>query len=445
LSTALKSKELLGYGIADAGQALINTLIGFYQMYFFTDVMRLPMHYVVQLFLLTKILDSVCFPIFGTLVDRLTRKEGAFRRLLGWIILPFFVSSVLLFVFDRAWDIPTRVAYTYGIVSLFVMISALLSVVYAGLVSSIAAQASDRARLSTVRFIFAFGASTAATFSIKYIVDYFGGKEGGGFYFVAFIFSVIATLALYITYITTTERVKHQRETDEGILKSLPLLFKNPAFLAPLIATAFTGLFVSVKSQTTLYFINYVMRREDIANYMLAAGTVSCAAGVAIVGLLINRIDRKILFTGLMTANALFIGAIYFIDQANASLIIACHCLNSMLGGACAPVIFSIYSDVVDHFDHSEGYRSPALINSIAMLAGRLGGSLGMVMAPLALAYFQYRPNEAQTATAMNGISLLFTAVPACFALLAAVAMIAYKITNEQAEATAKTLSGAIA
>jgi glycoside/pentoside/hexuronide:cation symporter, GPH family len=440
LDTALKPKTLLGYGVADAGQALVGTLIGFYQMYFFTDVMRLPLHNVATLFLMTKILDMVCFPLFGTLVDRMVSRGGTFRRWLAWIILPFLVSSMMLFAFDPAWNIQSRVTYTYGVVSVFVMVSALLSVVYTGLVSAIASKASERAKLSTIRFVFAFGAGTAATFSIKYIVDYFGGKQGGGFYYVALIFSIVAALALYITYITTAEYTRDRNEASGTIFEGIPLLFKNRVFLAPLVATAFSGLCVTIKSQTTLYFITYAMRREDITSYMLTGGTISCAAGVALVGLFINRIDRKRLFIGLMASNALFISLIYFFAHGNAPLIITFHCMNSLVGGACAPVIFSIYSDIVDYFDHAAGYRSPALINSLTMLAGRLGNSLGMVSGPLALAYFHYQPDQAQTDAAVNGISLMFTAIPACFALLSALAMMLYRITNNQAEKTAHEL-----
>lgn len=437
----LKPKALLGYGIADAGQALVGTLIGFYQMYFFTDVMRLPLQNVATLFLMTKILDMVCFPLFGMLVDRMVARGGTFRRWLSWVTLPFLISSMMLFAFDRTWDIPTRVAYTYGVVSVFVMVSALLSVVYTGLVSAIASKASERAKLSTIRFVFAFGAGTAGTFSIEYLVEYFGGKEGGGFYFVALIFSVVAALALYVTYITTSEKTQNRREENGTFLEGIPLLFKDRVFLAPLVATAFSGLCVTIKSQTALYFITYAMKREDITSYMLTAGTISCAAGVAVVGLFINRIDRKKLFVGLMASNALFIGSIYSISASDVWLIIAFHCINSLLGGACAPVIFSIYSDVVDYFDHTSGYRSPALINSLTMLAGRLGNSLGMISAPLVLAYFRYRPDMIQTKGTVNGISLMFTAIPAAFALLSALAMITYRITNKQAEETAHDLA----
>ena len=401
----------------------------------------MPLPYVAKLFLLTKILDMLCFPLFGMLVDRLVARGGTFRRWLAWLILPFLLTSSALFAFDRTWDTPTRIAYAYATVSIFVIVSALLSVVYAGLVSAIASKASDRARLSTIRFIFAFGAGTAASLSIKPIVDYFGGKNSGGFHVVALILSLVAGIALYITYITSTESARCRSEAAGTTLEGVPLLFKSSAFLAPLFATAFTGLCVTVKSQATLYFITYAIKREDITKYILTGGTLSCATGVALVGLLINRIDRRTLFMGLMTLNALFIGVIYFIPQENVALIILFHCLNSFVGGACAPVIFSIYSDVVDYFDQTAGFRSPALINSIVMLAGRLGNSLGMVATPLALAYFQYRPDQAQTTTVVHGISLMFTAIPACLALASAVSMAIYKITNQQAEETARELS----
>lgn len=441
---ALKTRQLLGYGVADAGQALIGTLIGFYQLYFFTDVMRLPLSSIAGLFLMTKVLDSISYPLFGLLVDRLAGRVGQFRRWLGWLILPAFFSSALLFAFDHSWDTPTKVGYAYCVVSLFVLISALISVVYAGLVSSIATLASDRARLSTMRFVCAFGASTVATLSIKYIVDAAGGKDSGGFYYVALVFAFVAAMTMFVTYATTTERVSAPGSGSPGaMLAGLGSILKSKLFLAPLFATLFTGIFVAIKSQTTLYYITYVMKRADIANFMLAAGTISCAVGVALVGLLINRIDRQKLYLCLMTGNALFVGAIYFLGKGDTSLIILSHCLNSLLGGACAPLMFSIYSDVVDHFDQNDGHRSPALINSLAMLGGRLGGSLGMVVAPLGLAYFHYQPDVAQSAASLQGITLMFTLVPAGFALLSALAMAAYNITNQQAESTSQRLSGA--
>ncbi|MGN6423146.1 MAG: MFS transporter [Asticcacaulis sp.] len=441
---SLKLKELLGYGVGDAGQALMGTLIGFYQLYYFTDILRLPLPSVAGLFLLTKILDSASFPLFGILLDRIPGGIGAFLKWRLWLIVPSFLISVALFTFDRSWSTEVRIIYAYAVVSAFVVLTALISVVYTGLVSSIATQASDRARLSTIRFVFAFGASTLATFFIKYLVDYLGGKDGGGFQSVAFIFSIIAAATLYITASVTKNRAvaKAEGEVVQDVFGSALRILKNGTFLAPVISTFFTGLFVTFKSQLTLYFINYAMNREDIGNIMLAAGTISCAVGVALVGFVINKIDRKVLYIGLMASNAFFIGVIYFVNHANVFLIIVFHCLNSVLGGACAPVIFSIYSDVVDYLDEKLNFRAPALVNSVAMLAGRLGGSLGMVLTPIGLAYFQYHANQAQTGRGLLGIALMFTLIPAAFALLSALAMVRYTLTNKASEDISDRLAG---
>ncbi|CAL1693065.1 Isoprimeverose transporter (plasmid) [Brevundimonas subvibrioides] len=439
---ALKLKELVSYGVGDAGQALIGTLIGFYQLYYFTDILRLPLGSIAGLFMLTKILDSASFPLFGLMLDRVSGGVGAFLKWRLWLVIPFFVVSVLLFTYDPNWSTEFRIIYAYAVVSLFVVLSALISVVYTSLVSSIATQASDRARLSTVRFVFAFGASTLATFFIKYLVDYLGGKTGGGFQSVAFIFSIMATGLLYITMSATRNRtVARPDEPPHGIGSAFAIV-RNPMFLGPVVATFFAGLFVAFKSQMTLYFINYAMNREDIGNFMLAGGTISCAIGVGLVGFVINRINRKSLYVVLMALNALFVGAIYFVDRSNIYTIIAFHCLNSALGGACSPVIFSIYSDVVDYLDETLNFRAPALVNSVAMLAGRLGGSLGMVLTPVGLAISQYHPNQQQTSGSILGIALMFTLVPGLFAFISAMAMVTYKLTNRASEDISERLAG---
>jgi len=58
----LNVKELSSYGIGDAGQALLGTMISFYQLYYLTDVVKLPIGSIAGLFVLTKIIDCLSFP-----------------------------------------------------------------------------------------------------------------------------------------------------------------------------------------------------------------------------------------------------------------------------------------------------------------------------------------------------------------------------------------------
>jgi glycoside/pentoside/hexuronide:cation symporter, GPH family len=434
--------EIVGYGVADAGQALIGTLIGYFQLYYFTDVMLLPARAVAGLYLVTKILDSLSFPLFGLMLDRFNGRYGTFRTWLGALIIPFFVVSTLMFFFVKSWSTSERLVYIYIVVGLYAVVSALLTLVYTGLVSSIGRQASDRARLTTARFICAFGASTATTLLVFPMVKLLGGQQNGGFQVAGLIFAVVSALLLYITYRVTTERVAPGTSIGPGNWHQIGLLFRERMFLAAAVATFGLGLFVAIKSQVTLFFIQYVMARPDITSFMLAGGTVASATGVLLVGLLINKIDRRNLFVGLMLLNSFFIGVIYFLNKSDVALICAAHFLNSLFGGACAPVMFSIYSDIVDYFEETAKLRSPALINSVVILAGRLGGSLGSFLAPLGLFYFRYQPNAVQSPMALNGITIMFTLGPAAFALAAAAVMKSYKLTNGQSEAISLKLAG---
>lgn len=434
MSKPAGKKELIGYGVADAGQALIGTLIGFYQLYFFTDVMLIPAASLAGVFLVTKILDSVSFPFFGIIIDRFSGKIGGYRSWLAYSIVPFFLISILIFTFNPSWGQTGRLVYAYVIVSLFFIISSLVSVAYSGLISAIADSANTRANLSTTRFIFAFGSSTVAMFSIGYLVDLFGGKENNGYFGVAVVFSSIACILLYVTYKSTTERIHTSVARDIPPWHEILKLFRTKVFLAAFFASLFIGIFVAIKSQMTLYYITYVLQRTDLTGWIMAGGMVSSALGVCIVGFYINIINRKLLFTALMASSAAFIAAIYFIDVSNVKFIIACHFLNSALGGACAPILFSIYSDVVDYCDYSTRIRSPGLINSCAMMSGRIGGSFGLFLTPIGLALYNYMPNEAQSVESSHGILVMFTLVPAAFALVAALSMLFYRLTNSDSQ-----------
>lgn len=436
----VRTKELLAYGVGDSGQAMMGTLIGFYQLYYFTDVMRLPMASIAGLFLLTKIIDSLSFPVFGLLMDRIPGGVASFLRWRLAYIVPQFVISILLFTYDITWSVTFRIVYAYFVTAAFVVMTALVAVVYTGLVSAISASSRDRARLSTVRFIFAFGSGTLASFSVQYLVDALGGKGGGGYQAVAFIFSAFASVSMYLVGSLSRQRVPMEVSGRHTTIGPTLNILRDLQFIVPAVATFFTGLFVAIRGQSTLFYIKYVLRRDDLIGLILSSGTVSCAVGVILVGFVINRANRGIIYVTLMAGSAAAMMAVFFVDSSNVPMVIAFQCISSLLGGACSPVIFSIYSDVVDFLDHKYQVRAPALVNSIAMLSGRVGGSVGMVLAPIGLALFHYRPGAQQSGDALMGISLMFTVIPALLAGVSSLIMLGYRIRKSDLDRIAAFL-----
>ena len=76
---------------------LLFCIIGSYLLYFYTDVFGLPVTVTGILLLLTRILDAIDAPIWGSIVDHTNSKYGRSRPWFLWLAIPFALSMWLTF------------------------------------------------------------------------------------------------------------------------------------------------------------------------------------------------------------------------------------------------------------------------------------------------------------------------------------------------------------
>ncbi|WP_039915384.1 MFS transporter [Cellvibrio mixtus] len=429
----LKKTEIVAYGAGDAAFALIGTLLGFYQLYFLTDVFGIAPASIAIIMLVIKIWDTVNHPLMGILADRTQSKYGRYRPWLLYSILPLAISSILVFYAPPGLSDWQKNVYALSVCFIYWSSFSAVNVPYVALMSAMTSNVSSRANLASARFIGAFGASTLAMFFTKDLVLWFGdGDEASGFLAVSILYAIIGSVILYWTFYSTQERISVQPEsilTPWGDIKSL---FRSGPFWTVIATSVFIGLFVSVKSGLAVFYLKYVIQIPSVDKYFMAGGTISCLIGVCFVSLLLGKFDKKRLFICFMSGNALFIAAIFWVDPENTALLLTFHFLNSFLGGACAPIFFAIYSDVIDYNEFKTGSRSAALINSLGLFAGTLGAAIGGFIAPIGLAWIGYTANQPQNANVIEGLCWLFTIVPAVFASIAALLMVIFPLNKSR-------------
>jgi glycoside/pentoside/hexuronide:cation symporter, GPH family len=427
----VKGREIIAYGAGDGAFAFVGTLIGFYQLYFFTDVFGLAPATVAVIMLVIKIWDTVNHPLMGILADRTRSKHGRYRPWILYSIIPLAVASILTFYAPSGLTELQKVVYATTVCFIYWTAFAAINVSYVALMSVMTSDLKVRAKLSSARFIGAFGASTLAMFFTKDLVAWFGnGNEAAGFLYVGIFYTLIGSIILYWTFSSTKERIAVPETsvlTPWGDIKSL---FRMGPFWVVIIASVFVGIFVHIKSNLAVYYLKYVVQEPSVDKYFMAGGTISCLVGVCVVAFFIGRFDKRKLFIFLMSVNAIFISAIYWVDPANIALLLMCHFLNSFFGGACAPVFFAIYADFIDYFEFKTGARSAALINSLGLFAGNFGAAIGGFIAPMGLAWIGYAANTQQTEESINGLTWLFAIAPAIFAAGTALTMILYPLTK---------------
>jgi|GEM_PF-797686 len=423
--------EIIAYGAGDGAFAFIGTLLGFYQLYFFTDVFGISPASVAVIMLAIKIWDTINHPLMGILADRTQSKYGRYRPWLLYSIAPLAISSILTFFAPEGLSEWQKISYAIIVCFIYWSAFAAINVSYVALMSTMTSDMSVRGKLASARFIGAFGASTLAMFFTKDLVQWFGnGNETSGFLSVSILYATIGSIILYWTFVSTKERVTINRSVTTNPMDDIRLLSKSSSFWTIIIVSIFIGIFVHIKSGITVFYLKYVFQTPSLDKYFLAGGTISCLIGVCFVSILLGKLDKRKLFIFFMSGNALFIAAIYWVTPGNTTLLLAFHFLNSFLGGACAPIFFAIYSDLIDYNEYKNGFRPAALINSLGLFAGNLGAAIGGFIAPMGLSRIGYSANAIQSQITIDGLRWLFAIIPSIFAGSAALMMITYPLTK---------------
>ncbi len=108
-------KEFYTYCIGGAGQGMIYAIMSSYISDFYTNVMQLPLVFVLLLMLLARVWDAINDPMMGMIVDRTTTKWGKMKPYILWAVVPIAVLSFLMFYIPEGMN-KTQLMIYAGIV-----------------------------------------------------------------------------------------------------------------------------------------------------------------------------------------------------------------------------------------------------------------------------------------------------------------------------------------
>ena len=110
--------------------------------------------------------------------------------------------------------------------------------------------------------------------------------------------------------------------------------------------------------------------------------------------------------------------------------------LISIFTGVISPLVWSMYADVADYSEYKDGTASTGLIFSSASMAQKFGGAFGGAAVMWMLAGFGYdtTAGAVQTETAINGLRILMSWIPAAVAAISIFVVWFYPLTKKKME-----------
>jgi GPH family glycoside/pentoside/hexuronide:cation symporter len=465
---AITFKDKIGYGFGDMASSMFWKIFGMYLLFFYTKVFGISPAAAGTMFLLTRIWDAANDPLMGIIADRTRSRWGKYRPYLLWFAVPFAVVGVVTFYTPDLGE-NGRLAYAYLTYTLMMMVYTAVNVPYASLLGVMSPHPKERNILSSYRMFFAFVGSFITFMLLQPLVDFFAGvfdagvataagaadatsisRSPTGWVAAVAVIGAICAALFVLCFKLTRERVKPVNENENtSIRQDLRNLARNTPWWILMGSGLAALLFNAIRDSVALfYFADYIQISYKapvlgwtIATIYLLAGQAANMVGVALAAPLSNRYGKKKTYMVAMSAAALLSISFFTLAPHQIALIMALQILISICAGYVLPLLWSMYADIVDHQELKTKRRATGLIFSSSSMSQKMGWAFGAALSGWLLAWFGYDQTAAvQPDSAILGVRLMLSWLPAISCVLAVAGMMFYPLSEKRVKEIASEL-----
>lgn len=447
MNDRISIKEKIGYGFGDFASSMFWKLFSVYLLYYYTDVFGIAAAAVGTMFLITRIWDTALDPIIGVISDKTETRWGKFRPYLLWMCIPFAIAGIFTFSAPE-FSASGKLVYAYVVYTFMMVAYSAINVPYASLMGVMSASTKERTALATYRFIFAFAGSILVLATAEPLASYFSRIGGSnnlklGWQLAAVVFAVLAAVLFYFTFAWTKERIQPPKEQTASLKEDLKNLLANKPWFILLGAGVCTLIFNSIRDGSAIYYFKYYFTSQEAfqisalnttVNYStlyLVLGQAANIIGVVLAKPVSDKIGKKSTFLYAMFIACVLSCVFYLMEETNITAILLLQLLISICAGSIFPLLWSMYADIADYSEWKTGRRATGLIFSSSSMSQKLGWTLGGALTGWLLALWGFEANTLQTEEVKQGIRLMLSVIPAAGALLSAVFIAFYKLSDQ--------------
>lgn len=428
-----------------------------FQLKFYTDVFGLDGAVAGSILMIGSLSAIVVDPTVGILSDRTKTSWGKFRPWVIWTAIPFCVFYILAFYNPGIQD--KELVATYATISYVLLMTAYSfnNIPYTSLGGVMTSDIKERTSITTIRFIVVTIAQFVVQGLTLPLVDQFGrGDLQRGWISTIVLYAGIAFCLFLIAFFVTKERIQppptqkvNIREDIKDTISdvswnSMALLTFSLFITLAMWGSAVNFYFQYNVDQKSLYdFLSHfiTIRQEDAYSVGFSAFNMMGAI-VQFVGVicfsryLANKYGKKKTFMVCLSLTAFFTAMFYIPSPTDVSLMFLINFLRSLAYAPTVPLLWAMIGDVADHIEYENHRRATGFCFSGIVLALKLGLGFGGAIAGIIISMFGYVPGSesVQNESAMEGIRIVSSFVPALLFCIGVIALYFYPITKEYNE-----------
>jgi len=428
----LSLTEKVGYACGDVASNFYWRVFDVFLLIFYTDGFGLSAASVGTMILVTRIIDAFSDPLMGAISDRTSTRFGKFRPYLLIGILPLVAAGILVFtVPDISAD--GKLVWAYCTYIFMMLAYTFINVPYGALMGVMTSDSQERTTLTSFRFIGAFTGGSIVAYFTPALVNWLGqGNEVLGWQLTMAFYGLLAALLFTLSFLTTKERIQAPKDQQNTVSQDITDLLANKPWLVLFALALIIMMTITLRASSGTFYLKYVIGEESLIGSFTLTYMLALTAGAAVTPFLTKFIEKRTLLMLLMLMVAVLSSLFYYLPTDNLLLIFVIHGAIGFCLGPKSPLVFSMYADTADYNQWRTGRRATAMTFAAAAFSQKLGGAMAGATIGWMLGALGYVANQAQTQTSNEGILLLMSIIPACFALVAAILVKFYSLTEQR-------------
>jgi GPH family glycoside/pentoside/hexuronide:cation symporter len=427
----LSIKEKIGYSLGDTASHFVWDMVGFWLLFFYTDVYGISAAAAGTIMLVARFWDMAIDPVIGIVSDRTNTRWGKFRPYILFGAIPYAILAILTFTTPNFGE-AGKILYAGVTYVLLMTAYASINLPYSALGAVMTDDTYERAGLNTYRFIAGFAGQFIVTGLALTLAEFFGsGDKAQGFQYTVFLFAGLSLIFFFITFKTTRERVQPPKEQVNSLKADIGNLFKNKAWIILACVGIISFIMFAMQNAAIAYYFKYYLGRENNVQLFNVIGTVALIVAIPLSKPLARRFGNKNVFIGSSLISGLFFMLIYLPGITDLTTIYVFNIIAKMAYAPAVPLLWTMIADSADYGEWTTGRRATGLYFSAAVFAQKAGWGIGAAIAGWILTASGFVPNIVQNDTAITGIKLLVSVIPGILYMSCALFMIFYKIDSK--------------
>jgi glycoside/pentoside/hexuronide:cation symporter, GPH family len=430
----MRTWRKIGYGAGDFGISVSYFVVGFFFMFYLTDIAGISPFLAGTIILVGRVWEGICNLLVGTINDRTVSRFGRKRVYVLFGAIPFAICFILLWMTPGTLNDWLKFVLAIASLMLYTTAYSFISVPYMALVPAISSDYDERtqivgyrAMLSTIGIVLGGGAAL--------LVSSFS-DQALGLRTMSIAFAAFTALSLLIAAYSVKGLEKDCKKdmTPFRTRLSQYLAITREKHVLVLLIFKFLGAIATGCLMAAIpYFATHILSESGLSTYGVAIYTVLAAALIPVWYRLTNRFDkRRLLLIANCAGSAVLLATALLVNEGNTLFFfIGCGLLGIIMS-AYLLIPYSLVSDLVDYYRYKNKTTHESAYFGVWMTVHQLGiAAAGFILGTF-LSLSGYEGSSAvQSPSALLAVRLAFGLIPSLFLIISAVILQKYGITRK--------------